>query len=317
MKIFTKSSDYKMILSDLCGEKYFPDLSDDFFLKMDGKTIKSFIDESGNIWTRSKKLGEGTMGKVMLFKSHNKKYVDLALKFFKEDEEIDIEEEMINKVNSFGCRNFINIGMKELFDGCKLVIMEKIDGDLSNLIFTDYENPEKMYQDVVKFIIEGLKCLLRGCLYFIDFKEENIGYKICENGLKFSFLDFGSFVYHDEKSITVSYLINTNGYDKGLFSNEVLYVYSLIITLLSLKLKSISDKKWKKFSDFVQDLEEEKRYKINLLKVKNYEKLKEKFYYLLGDNEDEFIKRLFEVLNSLTKTEPSIGSVLQKLDYYY
>lgn len=307
---------------DLCEQKKFIDLNDDIFMYYKNEELASILDSKNNFWKRGEKIEEGGSGEVVTFESGNSSYSDLAIKFFFDykknrrfiEEELGITMFFIKN----RCRNFINIGVKELISDEAIVVMEKIDGDLYNFDFNKFKNPKFIFNEFVKFLVDGYKCALGYNKYFLDIKEENIGYKLCKKSIKFVFLDFGSFVEKNQKNVSSTLVINNSKNKRGYFSNEMLLAYGTIITLLILRLKVVDKKYGIKFSNFIYDeLECIKRYPMtNLLTLENYEKIKEKFYQNFH-KDDEFVIILFKLLHSLTKKEPDIKDFINKLDVFH
>ena len=309
-----------MVEMDLCDIKKFPDLEDDFVVHFDKKNKMSFMDEKNNVWTEERKLGEGSHGKVIEFKSHNKDYTDLAIKFFTSDDDeidLDIQEETdaVNFLNLYRCKNFIRAGVKELNNKETIIIMESIDGDLTQFDFSQYENPQKVYDMIVKFIVSSYECLMKKGKLYADIKEENIGFKLCNKYPKFTFLDFGSVFDEDSSSIVVTYNINTDLYRRNYFSNDLLVIFSIIITLLSIKLSTINKKYRKNFDIFMEDLQTNFDYpKIYLLDVTYVSLIKKRFFKYFKE-EDIFIKLLFEILDLLTDDEITLRQFIAKIKY--
>lgn len=311
-----------MVIRDLCNDKKFPDLEDDFHVITDKKKKLSFIDEKNNVWMEDKKISEGAYGKVVNFISHNKEYVDLAVKFFIADDTEDLmlsmreETEVVNLFNLYKCDNFLNTGVKELSNDNVIIIMEKIDGDMTNFDFSNYQEPIKIFEKLVKFLVSGFKCALKRDRYFIDIKEENIGFKMCSDGPVFTFLDFGSFFDRNYANPISTYNINDNANKNNFFSNEMIFVFGTIITLLSLRLLTQNKNKSNKFSRFVYQLSEEEDYPDTDLLNEEYYYLIRNFFDNLFREEDEFIEILFQCLYELTIVEPDVSRFLNTIDYY-
>ena len=307
---------------DLCGEKKFPDLEDDFFIKYDKKRRMTFIDEKDNIWVEDRKISSGGQGIIIDFISHNKEYSDLVAKFFiLESEEtyylnMKEETEMVNFFNLHKCKNFMKMGVKEIFPDKKIVIMEKIDGDVYDMNFSEFKEPLKIYENMVNFIVSAFRCALKKDKYYMDIKEENIGYKICKKVPVFTLLDFGSFFEKDEEYIVTTYNINQKAYDKGYFSNEIILVYGTVITLLSTRLLILSKSCRRKFRDFIFSISEEDIYKGGILLDLNYYHRIEELFFSMFKKQDKFIDILFDCLYNLTKENPNITDFLNKISYY-
>ena len=307
---------------DLCDKKKFPDLEDDFFITYDKKNRMTFIDEKNNIWIEGNKVGEGGHGKIVEFTSHNKDYTNLVAKFFNsfDDEEfyLDMQEEtdMVNFFNLYRCKNFLRAGVKEFSRNEKIVIMEKIDGDIYNFNFSECAEPINIYEKIVNFIISGFRCALKKDKYYMDIKEENIGYKFCGKDPVFTFLDFGSFFDKDSDNILATYNINKEAFSNEKFSNEMVLVYGTIITLLAIRLSVFSKNYHRKFRDFIFDISDEKEYPdTNLLDLDYYHRIEE-LYFNYFKKDEEFIDILFKCLYDLTTEEPNITNFLDKISYY-
>lgn len=306
---------------DLCDDLKFPNLEDDFHITEKRGEVISFIDEENNVWIKKKKIQEGGYGKVIEFKSHNPEYADLAVKFFTAEaeeayEDMQQEAEVVNLFNKYRCKNFIKIGVKEIMRNEKIIIMEKIDGDVYGLNFEKFPNPLKVYQKLIQFIVSGLRCGIRRDRYFVDFKEENMGYKNCKEGIRFTFLDFGSFVDINDNDYAATYLINSKAYDKDYFPKETLMVFSIIITLLNIRLKIQSKNQHEKFDEYISYLKHLNNYpRTTLLTEDYYQKIKENFFEYFK-KEDRFIDILFSCLRELTFSKPDVRRFLTKIDYY-
>lgn len=309
---------------DLCGVKKFPDLEDDFSVTINKKTheVITLTDEKKNVWMRKKLINEGGYGQVVEYKSHNKEYTDLAIKFFIAEgyegiQDMNQEVMIINLFNKYKCKNFLNSGILEMSSKNKLIIMEKVDGDVTNLDFDKYENPIKVYAMFVNFVLSGFSCGLKNGKYYVDIKEENVGFKLCDKLPKFTFLDFGSFVDFDEKEIGATYFINKKAYDNGTFSNEILTVFGTIMMFLNVRMKIYSKKSGKKFEDFIDNLMKNKKYPRGeyLLSEEYYDKIKEEFFKYFK-KEDEFVDKLFKCLKMITVQEIPVEKMIKMLHYY-
>ena len=309
---------------DLCGVKKFPDLEDDFSIGINKKTYEviTLTDEKNNVWMREKIINEGSYGQVVEYKSHNKEYTDLAIKFFISEGEEAIEDMnqevmIINLFNKYKCKNFLNAGIIDVSVKNKLVVMEKVDGDVYGLDFDKYDNPIKVYAMFVNFILSGFKCGLKRGKYYVDIKEENVGYKLCDKLPKFTFLDFGSFVDFDDEEQPLTYHINTKAYNKRNFSNQLLTVFGTIIMFLNVRMKIYNKKYSKKFVDFIESLEKYKKYpkREDLLTEEYYNKIKEE-YLKYFKKEDEFVDKLFKCLKMITVQEIPVEKMIKMLHYY-
>ena len=313
-----------MVSRDLCQDKKFPDLEDDFFITYDKKKRMSFIDEKNNIWMEGNKISEGGHGKVVDFISHNKEYTDLAVKFFtsenKEDYLLDMQEETeaVNFFNIYKCKNFLKMGVKDFKDDDKIIIMEKIDGDMLHFNFSKYPNPMKIYYEVVDFIISGYKCALKRDKYYTDIKEENIGYKMCKDGPVFTFLDFGSFFDKNTRSIVTTFNINRKEYNKGNISNDLIVVFGTIMTLLSLKLLVKGSRYSKKFRNFVFDLSDDENYysESPYLLDYSYAEVIIEYYYDISKEKDHFTEYLLDILFNLCSNKISVSDFVQMVELY-
>ena len=245
---------------NLCKEKKFPDLDlgFDYFIK--NNKLVGFYDKEGNSWLFDKFISQGSYGKVESFKSHNKNYVDLAVKtFFSLNKETYNELEMINFFNLNKCENFIKCEVINTED-LNLVIMEKIDGEVLSLRYNLFINPLKIYGNFVNFIISSFSCAYKKRKIFLDVKEENIGYKLCNKGIRFCLLDYGSFIDTDSKSDIATSTININleAFRNRQFSNNILLVFGTTIMLLSQRLSVKNRSSSLRFNNFVDDLGKKK-----------------------------------------------------------
>tara|TARA_R110001592_G_scaffold18816_12_gene77756 strand:+ start:33136 stop:34086 length:951 start_codon:yes stop_codon:yes gene_type:complete len=313
-----------MVSRDLCQDKKFPDLEDDFFITYDKKKRMSFIDEKNNVWMEGKKISEGGHGKVIDFISHNKEYTDLAVKFFisenREDYLLDMEEETeaVNFFNLYKCKNFLKMGVKAINNEDSIIIMEKIDGDLIHFDFSNYHEPNKVYNDIVDFITSSYKCALKGNKYYTDIKEENIGYKLCKDGPVFTFLDFGSFFDTDKTNIVSTYNINKDAFNKGLISNDLIVVFGTIITLLGLKLLMKSKRCNEKFKSFTSELSYNNNYYSSspcLLDNKVASDIITYYYDLNKADEDPFTETLLDILFNLTSRQIFVSDFIEMLEF--
>ena len=311
-----------MPLRDLCNDKKFPNLEDDLFITYDKKGRMSFIDEKNNVWIEDKKIEEGGYGKVISFKSHNKEYCDLAIKFFMGEtvqdflQNMNEETSMVNFFNLHKCKNFLKVEIRELSQTERIVVMEKVDGDMYDFDFKKHEHPLEIYRNIVNFILSGYECALRKDKYYMDMKEENLGYKFCEDGIRFTFLDFGSFSDIDNDNYVTTFSINIKNFDRGYFSNEMILVYGTIITLLNLRLSIKNKKSVDRFRGTVYYLMEIENYpKTNLL-VEEFYDLIYREYMKLFKTEDDFVDFLFRYLHSMTEKEPDIKNFLNRCKFY-
>ena len=306
---------------DLCKEKNFIDLNGKIHLNQKNDRIVSIIDSKDNIWAFEKKISEGATGEVYLYKSCNDNQVNLAIKYFiaeDEEAEADMEQEVhiVELFNKHRCRNFIRAGSKDFKRDEKVIIMEEIDGDLTDLDFTLFSKPLKLYKDLINFIADASKCALEKDKLFLDMKSENIGFKICNSGVKFTFIDLGSFFDIDAEDIMTTFYINYTKFREYYFSNEVTFVYSVIMTLLNIRLQIENVNYYDKFITYHLDqMGNEKKYtskKRGLLSDKNYKRIKKRFEMYLK-KEERFIKYLFKCLEDLTEEKPNVSAFLEGL----
>ena len=303
---------------DICNEKKFIDLNDDLYIRYKESKLESLTDSENNCWIRDKEIGRGVTGRIVKFRSTNIDFADLAIKEFADSEEENEEIKTVLFFSKNKCKNFINIGIREINNNNKLIIMEKLTGDLVDFQFSKYKNPKFLYNEIVKFLADGYKCAYKHGKYFLDIKEENIGFKVCKDSIKFSFIDFGSFTDKDSKLAISTYNINQYCWKKNFFSNETILIYGTIITLLSLRLKIINNKFYKNFSNYIYDkLEKSKNYpKTNLLAIENYKKIREKFFFYFK-KEDPFIDMLFKFLYKITQKQVDLSEFFNRLDFFH
>ena len=104
-------------MKDLCEEKKFPDLEDDFFINLKNREVNTLMDQNNNVWIRKKLIKKGGFGAVVEFESHNKEYSDLAVKFFiagkEAEQDMKEEETIVNFFNKHRCKNFLKSGVIE------------------------------------------------------------------------------------------------------------------------------------------------------------------------------------------------------------
>ena len=302
---------------DLCHDKKFIDLTDDITFFNDKKgSIAGIIDSEKNTWfVEEGKFAEGGYGFVLFFKSHNKEYTDLALKILKDREEAADEVLTMTLFNKYRCKNFIRGGGLE--DGNSFVIlMEKIDGDLEDFDYKKVEDSDIFFRDFIKFLIFGYRCAMKRDMYYTDIKLENIGVKSCKNGYKFCFLDYGSFNYIDSSVFIATYWINLKALEKDYFSIDTIVIFGTIMTILCIKLRLTNYSGFKKFSDKISDLLEEKQYPETKLLTEEYYKILSEEYYKYYKKEDDFIETIMDCLERLTKEEYSVSSFVDSIDYY-
>lgn len=304
---------------DLCQERRFINLNGKIHINEKNNKVVSLIDKNNNVWVVKKKLSEGSFGEIYLYNSCNPEYVDIVIKYFKGDDKeviLDMEQEsaIVELFNKYKCRNFVRSGVKELSNQRKIIILERVDADLTGFDFSVYPKPLKIYSQLIEFLYSGSKCAYRKDKLFLDMKPENIGYKLCNDGVKFTFLDLGSFFDINEEEVTATYHINLE--KSGDFSNDIMFVYSTVMTLLVIRLQ-ISDRNDSDlFIDyFLDEIASEKKYsgKRGFLPKKNYQRIIKKFKEYL-DTKEKFIDYLFETLEGLTQRKPSIGDFLTGLN---
>lgn len=302
---------------DLCQDKKFIDLTKDIEFFNDNKTkqLKGLMDSDKNVWIIEKETGKGSYGVVQFFKSHNKEYCDIAVKSFEDRTEAADEILTMTLFNRFKCKNFMRCGGIE--DGNSfIVVMEKMDGDMLSLNYKKIDNPEKLYQQFVNFIISGYKCAMKRDMYYTDIKLENVGFKMCRDGYRFCFLDYGSFSYIDSENFSASYWINMENAMEGRFGINLIVVYGTIMTLLKIKMLMNNIKGAEELSKKVSALLTNKKYpNTNLLTKKYFEDIK-KTYYKYFKKEDEDVEVLMDCLEDLTVEEYSVSRFIDVLEYH-
>jgi hypothetical protein len=305
---------------DLCDEKKFVDLRKKLNFNENKGIITSFSDSSGNNWVVKRKISSGTTGTVVSYRCNNSKYADVVIKYFTGGDQyakLDAahEIEIIDSLNKLNCKDFIKIGIKK-HNNKDLVIMEEIDGDLGRLNFKIFKNQLKAFSIIVNFVVLGSLCAYRANKVFVDIKSENIGFKVCKNGrVKFTFIDFGSFYDINDKNPMTTFFINRESFQKGEFSNKVLFIYGTCITFLNLRLAVQSKDQMYDFIAYNLDylsLEKKYRSRKGLLSLENYNKLKEKFYSF-GKFNEPLIDTVFRELKKITVSVQSPGVFLQNL----
>lgn len=304
-------------MKNSCNNKKFIDINQDIFYCFKRGEIVTLLDNENNLWVKKEKIYEGDDSVIIAFDSTNKNYSDLAIKFFKKIDKGDVEIKNTLFFMKNKCRNFINSGVK-IIRGEKIIIMEKIDGNIGLINFNFFDNPQVIYNEIVKFLVDGFKCAYKYNKYFIDIKLENLGFKLCPKSINFLFLDFGAFKEKNHFHTETTYTINNNAFKKDYFSDEILFVYGTVITLLILKLKTIDFKEGNKFDTFIyKELQTSRNYpKTSLLTEDYYNKIKTNFCNFYK-RDDPFINILFDTLQCLTKEEPEFDSFIKKIDFYY
>ena len=302
---------------DLCRDKKFIDLTKDIEFFNDNKTkqLKGLMDSDKNVWIIEKETGRGSYGVVYFFKSHNKEYCDVAVKTIRDRNEAADEILTMTLFNKFRCKNFMRCGGVE--DGNTfIVVMEKMNGDMLSLNYEKLDNPEKLYQQFVNFLISGYRCAMKRDMYYTDIKLENVGFKMCSDGYRFCFLDYGSFSYIDSENFPASYWINMENAMEGRFGIDLIVVYGTIMTLLKIKMLMNNTKGAEELSKKVSALLTNKKYpNTNLLTKKYFEDIK-KTYYKYFKKEDEDVEVLMDCLEDLTVEEYSVSRFLDVLDYH-
>lgn len=302
---------------DLCKEKKFINLNGRIYMNEKNNKVVSLADKDNDVWVVERKISEGSSGMVYLYLSSNPEKVDIVIKYFCVNEqfaELDMEQEseIVELFNRHRCRNFIQAGVKQLRDREKIIIMERVDGDMTEFDFSVFPQPLKIYSELIDFLASGSRCAYKKDKLYMDMKSENIGFKICNSGVKFTFLDMGSFFDVSESDIVTTYYINFEKFNKFFFSNRVMFTYALIITLLTIRLDIKRKDYPEKFSYYVlEQIGNEKRYsaKKGLLSVSNYQRIVNRFKEFIPQKE-RFIDYLFYSLKKLTEREPNIDDFL-------
>lgn len=298
---------------DLCEKKYFINLSEDIYITHYNKRIISIMEGKKNCWTKKKKIHASKLSEVLEFKSIKKNYVDLVVKFFFDLNEFEEEIKNIDFFKNERCRNFIKIGHLR---SEKIVVMEKLDGDVHSLHLNYFPYPKIIFIEFIKFLSDVLMCCYKNKKIYGDIKLENFGFKLCKKNIKFAPLDFGSFSSLNSHDTVKTFFINYSKDRKGNFKKSLAYVYGVIVTILSLRLKIVKEKYYNNFTDLIIKIGERKYYpKTDLLTLKIYEEIKD-FYYSKIKEKDEFVEMLFNSLYSLTKRNPNIGEFLEKINFY-
>lgn len=300
---------------ELCNVKKFIELKKINMVEGDDGIIKTIIDRYDNVWTKEKFIAEGSYGKVFAYKSYNPEYADLAVKFFmEEDKDVDHEIKMIKHFNRYWCRGFIKSGVLDLKNRRKAVVMEKIDGDLTNLDFSELDDPIGSLMDLRNFLVESTKCSMKKRLIFLDIKAENMAYKKCEDGYRFTFVDYGSFIgIYNTRDAVATYGINGGLYKENYFDNQILFVYGVCMTLLSFKICTKSYKMSSNFDKFVEKLEDEEDVEItNYFPINNYDKIKKRFKYYMKKF-DSFDEGIFDILLQITMRDMSVEEFIKRL----
>ena len=301
---------------ELCNIKKFIELKKINMIEDDQGLVKTIIDRYNNVWTRSKFIAEGTYGKVYEYKSYNPDYEDLAVKFFMEsDEDVEHEISMISHFNKYQCKGFIKSGILDLMNGQKAVVMEKIDGDLTNLDFSELDDPIGSLMDLRNFLVESTKCSMKKNLIFLDIKGENMAYKKCKDGYKFTFIDYGSFIgVYDTRNAVATYGINGELYKENYFDNQILFIYGVCMMLLSLKICTKSYKMSSNFDKFVEKLEDEEDIEVtNYLPESNYNRIRKRFKYYMKSF-DDFDEGIFRILNEITQRDMDVKEFMRSIE---
>ena len=296
---------------DLCDEKKFIKLDDEVVINRDRRgDVRGFIRNSDDIvWLRERTLGSGSYGKVDLFRSNKNVYADLAVKFPKKEissEEVEEEIQMVEHFSTEKCENILQIGTLRDGDN-KIIVMERLDGDLFDLDFKVIQDPLGTFVRFIRFISSGMKCALEQGYYFTDMKPDNIGWKECRDGVRFTFIDFGSFFKSDSDERVATWEISSKR--KNHFSNAQVLIYATCITILMIKLKLISQDKFIEFENYMSKLSDSKKYPdVDYLIPTHYNKILKKFKKL---DSEPILKELniviFSELKLLTR-KISIGT---------
>jgi len=301
---------------ELCNVKKFMELKRINMVEGNDGIIKTIIDTRNNVWTKEKFIAEGSYGKVYAYKSYNPEYSDLAVKFFMEsDQDVDHEIKMIKHFNRHFCDGFIKSGILDLKDGKKAVVMEKIDGDLTKLDFSELDDPVGSLMDLKNFLVESTRCSMKKKLIFLDIKAENMAYKKCEDGYRFTFIDYGSFIgVHNTRDAVATYGINGELYKENYFDNQILFIYGVCMMLLSFKICTKSYKMSSNFDKFSEKLEDEKDIEVtNYLPESNYDRIRKRFkYYMKGF--DDFDEGIFQILLEITTRDMSIDNFIKRIE---
>ena len=307
----------EIIKMDLCKEKKFINLNGRVHINQKNNKVVSLADKDNDVWVVERKISEGSSGMVYLYLSSNPAKVDLVIKYFCVNEEyaeldMELESEVVELFNKHRCSNFIQAGVKQLKDKEKIIIMERVEGDMTEFDFSVFPQPLKIYSGLIDFLASGSRCAYKKDKLYMDMKSENIGFKICNTGVKFTFLDLGSFFNVNEDDIVTTYYINFEKFNNFFFSNRVMFVYSLVITLLTIRLDIKGHNFSEKFSYYVlEQIGNEKRYsaKKGLLSVSNYDRIMKRFKEYIPQQE-KFIDYLFSSLKKLTEREPNVDDFL-------
>ena len=113
-------------------------------------------------------------------------------------------------------------------------------------------------------------------------------------------------------------MINSKKYHTNFFTEETIYVFSIIMTLLEFRLQLINYELSKKFYSFYYELENEKYYKAKkgMLSTELYNKLLD-YFKVLFYKDEKFIDILFIRMKELTKKKPDLMVFYNYLDSYY
>jgi len=307
---------------DLCDEKKFIKLDEEVVINRDRRgDVRGFIRKGDDtMWLRDRTLGRGSYGSVELFRSNNSRYSDLAVKFplaGVDNEEIRHEIKMVELFSRERCENLLQLGT--LIDGdTKIIVMERLHGDLLDLPDSKSSDAVEIFIRFVLFISSAMTCALKKGYYFMDIKLENIGWRMCRDGIRFTFIDFGSFFEtDDEMSVTT---LDINNMRKSNFTNEQSLIYGTCMTILFVRLLTISDEKLEKFDKIFDKLQENKKYPdIDHLTKEYYEKILKTFHKLDNGKIVEPINVVFQALkkltskNSVNMNEDDVEKFLQNL----
>ena len=155
------------------------------------ETIYGYSDQIGE-YRVIKWLGDGSSSNVYFVEKKGKFF---AMKVVKQEYSNSSEYELNNIKLLSGQPHFITFYESFFFDNQCCMVMEKLDGNLLELIEGGTELDVK---DIVRQLLQAICILDQHRLCHLDLKPENIGYVIHENILTFKILDFGLMVSYDE-----------------------------------------------------------------------------------------------------------------------
>ena len=153
-------------------------------------------------------------------------------------------------------------------------------------------------------------------MYYTDIKPENIGLKMCQDGYRFCFLDYGSFAYIDSDYFMASFWISLEGAENSYFPIDTVVIFGTIMTFLNIKMIMVNQKGVVEFSKKLSYLLNKKKYpKTSLLSKKYYKEIVSTYYkYFKG--EDKFVEILMDCLERLTEENYSVSSFLEMIEYH-